>query len=180
VIVEPASDPQGQLSFELQQDSAPSSMWPRPVSVEAVPVPVTLDGYDSAEADVTATAMLDRVIQRIFAAGLLLQAEDGNECAVTGAEPAVGELRDALNDIRATVLSWTTASIDPGSHLLNDEFGATIAHLGAASRTLKQLLAGFADGADGISFAAINDADRIVSCALIVLLDAHGQATSYS
>lgn len=86
--------------------------------------------------------------------------------------------RSAINDIRTTVLSSTTGSEDPDSRLLKDEFGATIAHLGAASLTLKRLLAGIADGADGIRFAAINDADRIVSCALIVLLDAHAEASA--
>ena len=185
MILEPASDPPGQASFEaqlsleLQHDGDTTVIWARPDSADGARTPAALDGgaLDEAAAPVSATAMLDRVVQRIFTAGLLLQVDPDDEFGVSSAEPAVDELRSALNDIRATVLSWSTGSEDASSHQLSDEFGATIAHLGAASLALKGLLAGIADGDDGIRFAAINDADRTVSCALIILLDAHADAS---
>lgn len=45
------------------------------------------------------------------------------------------------------------------------------AHLRAASRALGQLVATSTDGDDGPRFAAINDADRLVRCALVALSD---------
>jgi hypothetical protein len=58
-------------------------------------------------------ALLERIIQRIFRAGLLLHVAPGDGHAARDPEPALNELDGALSDIRATVLSWRPAGL-PG------------------------------------------------------------------
>jgi len=134
---------------------------------------VEQEGSDdsSALADVGAVnALLDRVVQRIHTAGLMLQTASDN--VGNGQDPgsAIRELDDAVSDIRSTVLSLATGEVDVGARKSTDELDTVVAHLGAATGTLGQLLALTNAGDDGCRFAAINDSDHLVRSALIMLL----------
>ncbi|MGO9343300.1 MAG: hypothetical protein ACLP6E_12405 [Acidimicrobiales bacterium] len=94
--------------------------------------------------------------------------------AVHGLEPAIRELDLAVGDIRSSVVSWRSGYVEVGPRRSTDELGAVITHLSAASGTLGQLVARTNAGDDGCRFAAVNDSDRLVSSALIMLLDALG------
>ena len=126
---------------------------------------------DSSEVDDTTTAMLERVIQRIFRAGVLLQtsAQADQSCAE---QLAVGQLDSALNDISTTVLSWTTEPMPRTEHPPTDEFVTAIAHLTVAAGILSRLVASDATRGDCARWTATNDADNSVNRALVMLLDA--------
>lgn len=78
------------------------------------------------------------------------------------------QLRE-LDEIVHRTLSNVGGSEIPESLRQPDRLVSVDAHLRAASRTLGQLVARSTDGDDGSRFAAINDADRLVRCALVVL-----------
>ena len=121
--------------------------------------------------DAVAT-LLERVIQRIFRAGLLLHpARTEISCELPNAEPALDELDSALNDIRATVLSWTPRSRHVGLYQQTDDLHTVIAHLGVANEILSRLAAVDAAGGDGTRWIAINDAGHTVHRAVVELLE---------
>jgi hypothetical protein len=145
---------------------------PRPLPGPAV---LALGTADSAVVDgEAATALLERVIQRIFTARLLLDTEPGESSAVPGAQPALDQLDGALSDIRATVQAGTTRSKDDDDHHTTDELGTAIAHLRVAAAILNQLTASAGADGDAMRWAATNDADHTVHRALIILQDTSG------
>lgn len=147
---------------------------PRPLPGPAV---LALGTADGAVVDgEAATALLERVIQRIFTARLLLDTEPGESSAVPGAQPALDQLDGALSDIRATVQAGTTRSKDDNDHQTTDELGTAIAHLRVAAASLNQLAASASASADGdaIRWTATNDAHHTVHRALIILQDTSG------
>ena len=85
---------------------APSGDGRRPAALPVTPnPPAVLDGD-----------LLDRVIQRIFVAGLLLHgAADGSPpTAAVSIEQAIGELDEVLRDIRATAFTALAPENDAG------------------------------------------------------------------
>ena len=88
-------------------------------------------------------------------------------------EDALGGLGAAVDDVHTMLATWSAGSDDIATRQPIDELDIVIAHLRAAAATLSRLVATTADCADGVRFAAINDADRIVCGALIMLLDAY-------
>jgi hypothetical protein len=119
-------------------------------------------------------ALLDRVVQRIHTAGLVLQMVSDKVGIGEDAGTAIRELDGAVSDIHSTVLSWTTGDVDISPRRSTDELGTVIDHLTAAVGTLGQLVARTNAGDDGCRFAAINDSDHLVRCALVMLLDVPG------
>ena len=87
-------------------------------------------------------------------------------------EGVLGALDGAVDEVHTMLATWSAGSGDLPFRRPVDELDTVISHLRAAAVTLSRLVATTADGADGVRFAAINDADRIVCCALIMLLDA--------
>ena len=115
------------------------------------------------------SALLDRVIQRIFTAGLMLQLASDNGCVVRGTEPAVVELTSALDDIHSTALSWASRLEITEGRRKRNELGAAIDHHNTASGALGRMVAQTTRGDDGCRLAAINDSDRLVRSAIITL-----------
>ena len=87
-----------------------------------------------------ARALLERVIQRIFAAGLLLHAAPGHGHAARRHGPALVELDGALSDIRATVLSWPARPGNRRDHEPIDELGTAISHLSIVAEIVRPTL----------------------------------------
>lgn len=117
----------------------------------------------------TATALLERVIQRIFTAGVLLHAAPGNGDAARLDQPALDQLDVALNDIRATVLTWAVGSKHHMDYQPIDELDTAIAHLGIADQILRRLTAGYSAECGRTRWTAANHADQCVHRALTVL-----------
>jgi len=136
----------------------------------AEPAPAAAD--DAAVDEDAAVELLERVITRIFTAGLLLHTVSGEGHALHGAQPALDELDRALWDIRATVLSQATSSRPRRDDQPTDILGAAIAHLSVASGILSKAAACETARGDGSRWTATNDADLSIHRALIVLLDA--------
>ncbi len=157
-----SGDPRRDAPENLREDRAQSSSADDRASSDDF---ATLAGVDAVN------ALLDRVVQRIHTAGLVLQIASDETGISQDAGSAIRELDGALGDIRCTTLSWTTRDVDVGAHQSTDEFGTVIAHLNAAAGTLGQLVARTNAGDDGCRFAAINDSDHLVRSALVMLLD---------
>ncbi len=125
-------------------------------------------------------ALLERIIQRIFTAGLLLHVAPGDGHAARDPEPALNELDGALSDIRATVLSWRPAGPGhPRDHEPTDELGTAISHLNVVAEIVRGLTASYATEGDRTQWAATTDADHAVHRALLMLQHiSRGRASS--
>lgn len=131
-----------------------------------------------SEAEDQVVVLLRRVIERVFTAGLLLDAIPGH--AMYGVQPALDELNKALNDIHSAAWSWAARfkhhSVEPGpppaprdDERPRNDLDATVVFLGIAARTLDQLAARDSVGDDRTLWMATNDAGHLVRRALIVL-----------
>jgi len=114
--------------------------------------------------------LLDRVIQRIFSAGLVLNG--GLEYGLPAQRVArvLEHLDGAVDDIRATVF-WWNANPDGGDLRPADSLRIAIDGLAAVADALRRLA--FAEDAVGnqTRWMATHEADHAVRRALIVLLD---------
>jgi len=125
----------------------------------------------ATSADDEITELLERVVQRIFTAGLLLHSAVDNSAPVHGVPPALDQLDRALNDIGSTVVSRNTRSTHGNDHQPPDQLGAAIAHLSAAADLLHQLASAKTGNGDRTRWMATNDADHTVHRALLILQD---------
>jgi len=125
-------------------------------------------------------ALLERILQRVFTAGLLLHVAPGDGHAAGDPEPALYELDGALSDIRATVLSWRPAGPEhPRDHEPTDELGTAISHLNVVAEIVRGLTASYATEGDRTQWAATTDADHAVHRALLMLQHiSRGRASS--
>jgi len=114
--------------------------------------------------------LLDRVIQRIFAAGLVLHGGLEYGLAAQRVARALEHLDVAVDDIRTTVF-WWNMNPDGGDLHPADSLRIAIDGLVGVADALRRLA--FAEDAvgDQTRWMATHDADHAVRRALIVLLD---------
>jgi len=125
----------------------------------------------ATSADDEITELLERVIQRIFAAGLLLHSAEDNRAPVHGVPSALDQLDRALNDIGSTVVSRNTTSTHRHDHQPADQLGAAVAHPSAAAHIVHQLALAETGNGDRTRWMATNDADHTAHRALLILQD---------
>jgi len=121
------------------------------------------------------TSLLDRVIQRIFAAGLLVHIAADDRSPGDVLVGVLDQLDQVLRDIRTTVASWRRIAA-PRQQQRTSDLDPVISHLIAAAEILRQV-ASAESGSDRSRWMITNDADHTVHRALLLLQEAPGGPT---
>ena len=117
-----------------------------------------------------AHALLERVTQRIFHAGLMLQVAL-NGGSARDIQSAIDQLDVALDDVRRTVLTWTVPLTRGPAEQSTRAVRADVAHLSIAADFLSQAIASEVSRNDGDRWFAVNQAEHAIYVALLELLD---------
>jgi hypothetical protein len=116
-------------------------------------------------------ALLERVTQQIFQAGLFLQVALGDRGSAEDIQSAVDQLDGALVDMRSTVFASTAHEARCPAEEPTDAVHVAIAHLSIAADFVGQVVAGDPARSDDHRWFAANDAEHAIHVALLELLE---------